>query len=141
MSADYPGMPVTPFCAGAGGVERPCQDEGAVSPVIDMTRYSSGCNEIQDLDIPTEKLPGLGGVILRYTIYLDLPRSNLVYYNWKIRNIVDDCPNQWEGHSFAYSGGDREYVEVASDVSWYAGAYSIQCNRYVRSLVWSIWLL
>ena len=126
MSADYPGMPVTPFCTGAGGLEEPCQSEAAVSPVIDMTRYSSGCNEIQDLDIPPEKLPELGGAILRYTIYMDMPRNNLVFYNWKMRNIVDGCPNQWEGHAYAYSGGDREYVQIDSDVSWYAGAYPVQ---------------
>ena len=126
MSADYPGMPVTPFCTGAGGLEGPCQSEAAVSPVIDMTRYSSGCDEVQDLDIPPEKLPELGGAILRYTIYMDLPRSNLVFYNWKMRSIVDGCPNQWEGHSIAYSGGDREYIQIDSDVSWWAGEYPVQ---------------
>ena len=82
MSSDYPGMPVTPFCKGAGGVEPPCQYVTAYSPEIDITRYSSGCNEVQDADIPAAVLPGLGGTIMRYTVYRDNPLNNLVFYSW-----------------------------------------------------------
>ena len=117
MSDDYPGMPVTPFCAGAGGILPPCQDVTVVSPVIDMTRYSGGCDEVQDQDIPPGKLPELGGVLYRFAVYRDLPMQNLVFYNWAVRNIVDGCPGQWRKRTSVYYGGEREYVQVTQNVS------------------------
>jgi hypothetical protein len=132
MSDDYPGMPVTPFCAGAGGIEEPCQNVQAVSPVIDMTRYSSSCDENQDMDIPGSKLPGLGGSILRFTVYRDLPLSNLVMYCWAVRNIIDGCPGQWQDRaSCAYYGGDRDYIQASMDVSDLVGPLPMQVSLYL----------
>jgi hypothetical protein len=88
----------TPFCKGPGGIEAPCQDEMVVSPVIDLTRYSTGNDEVQDADIPTEDLPELGGILLRYTLYGDLPYENLVFATCFVRDVdpVTGCPGQWE---------------------------------------------
>ena len=123
MSDDYPGMYVTPFCQGAGGVEAPCQNVTVYSPAIDMTRYSSGCDEVQDVDIPPASLPFLGGAVLRFTIYRDLPLSNLVFYNWAVRNLQDGCPGQWQDRSFCYYGDEREYIQISNDISDLVGNY------------------
>jgi len=117
MSSDYPGMPVTPFCKGEAFYEAPCQHVTVNSPEIDMTRYSSGCDEVQDADIPPASLPYLGGAVLKFTIYRDLPLSNLVFYNWAVRIIPDGCPQQWHDRTFVYYGGDKEYIQSSHDVS------------------------
>jgi len=91
----YPGLYITPRCLNGGGTEAPCQDEMAVSPYIDLTRYSSGDNSVQDADIPAGELSNLGGVLLRYTSYLDLPMNNLVFFNYNVRSIINGCPGDW----------------------------------------------
>ena len=85
----------TPFCTGPGGISDPCQDEMAVSPVIDMTMYSTNCNEYQDASIPGGG-SALGGVLLRYAVYVDLPLQNLVFRFYRVRNIVGGCPSVWK---------------------------------------------
>ena len=59
-ASSYPGLYDTPFCNGAGGHEAPCQNEMVVSPVIDMTKYSTAKNNSQDASIPPGDLPLLG---------------------------------------------------------------------------------
>ena len=134
MSDDYPGMPVTPFCAGGSYYLPPCQDITVVSPVIDMTRYSGSCDEVQDLDIPAGKLPELGGVLYRFTVYRDLPLSNLVFYNWAVMNMVDGCPTQWRKRTSVYYGGDREYIQMSHDVSDLISSDQMQCRLTVFDL-------
>jgi hypothetical protein len=95
-STEYPGLYNTPFCKGAGGVEAPCHYEIARSPLIDMRRYTTGKNEIQDAEIPPSKLPDLGGVKYSFTVYGDLPLGSLVFYTWMIREISGGCPWQWQ---------------------------------------------
>ncbi len=88
----------TPFCKGPGGIEPPCQDEMVVSPVIDLTKYSTGNDEVQDADIPAGDLSDLGGIILRYTMYGDLPFQNLVFATCFVRDVdpVTGCPGRWK---------------------------------------------
>jgi hypothetical protein len=102
-STGYPGLYDTPFCKGPGGVKAPCQDEAAVSPVIDLNKYSTGCNEYQDGTIAPADLPLLGGLRLKYTVYVDNPAANLVLWNWEVRGIDDDgCPGPWLSQNFLY---------------------------------------
>ncbi|MCK4539409.1 MAG: T9SS type A sorting domain-containing protein [Candidatus Krumholzibacteria bacterium] len=109
-SLEYPGMYVTPWCEPAFYEEGDiCQREGVMSPVIDMTKYSSGRDEFQDLAISPADQADLGGAILTFTVYGDLPYGNLVYYNWSVRSIVDGCPDQWRDRGFGYGGGHRDY--------------------------------
>lgn len=131
MSDDYPGLPTTPFCAGAGGIEGPCQDVTVVSPPIDLTRYSSGGDEIQDLDIPPAKLPELGGVLYRFTVYRDLPLANMVFYNWAVRNIDDGCPGEWRKRTSMYYGGEGEYQQTTHYVSDLITSDLMQCRLAV----------
>lgn len=94
-STEYPGMFDTPFCLGSGGTELPCQDEMVVSPPIDLTRYTTGRDEVQDGTIPPEDLPNLGGFRLEYSVYTDNPVSNLVFRTKQIRNVENGCPGGW----------------------------------------------
>ena len=126
MSDDYPGMPVTPFCLGGGGLTEPCQNVSVYSPEIDMTRYSGGCDEVQDQEIPPSILPYLGGAVLRFTIYRDLPMENLVFYSWAVRSIENGCPDQWQDRTFAYHGAEQEYVQSSYPVSDLVGEHPIQ---------------
>jgi hypothetical protein len=102
-SSSYPGLYDTPFCEGPGGIEDPCQDEAVVSPIIDLTKYSTGCNSFQDGTIPEGDLPSLGGLRLKYTVYVDNPLNNLVFWNWHIRGFSPSgCPWPWEGEDVIY---------------------------------------
>ncbi|UCF05833.1 MAG: T9SS type A sorting domain-containing protein, partial [bacterium] len=104
-------LPHTPFCAGGGGIEEPCQNEYVLSPVIDMTRYSTNCDEHQDADIPPGELSQLGGSLLKFTVYRDLPVLNCVYYNWMVRSIDENgCPGHWQDRGFGYYGPDKAYI-------------------------------
>ena len=130
-SPDMPGLFDTPFCTGPGGIEAPCQNEAIVSPVIDNTRYSTNSDENQDADIPSADLPELGGTVLRYTVYRDLPLPNLVFYTWHVRSIVGGCPEQWLDRSYVYYGPEKDYLFASHDISDLAGAYPMQIEMGV----------
>jgi hypothetical protein len=141
MSDDYPGLPVTPFCQGGGGLEEPCQNEVAQSPVIDMTRYSTACDETQDADIPPGVLPELGGAVLRFTVYRDNPLANLASYTWEVRPYFDGCPGQWLDREFAYYGSEREYLQLSYDISdMVAGDNPLQIKLKMFDMC-SVWYL
>jgi len=127
-SASYPGLFDTPFCQGPGGITAPCQYEIAISPPIDMTKYSTGENHIQDADIPTEDLDDLGGALLRFTVYRDLPSANNVFYIWHVRNLdpVTLCPSVWLDRNYVYYGPDMDYIFSTEDISLFVGADPIQ---------------
>ncbi|MCU0639915.1 MAG: hypothetical protein MUF59_08605, partial [Candidatus Krumholzibacteria bacterium] len=117
-SADYPGLFNTPFCTGPGGTAAPCQDQSLISPVIDLTMYSSNRDENQNTAIPPAVLPGLGGLVYNFTVYRDLPLSNLVFYTWSIRSLDEEgCPGVWKDRNFVYYGGDKDYIQASNDVS------------------------
>jgi len=127
-SASYPGMYDTPFCQGPGGITAPCQYELAISPQIDMTKYSTLENNVQDADIPVEVLPDLGGAIIRFTVYRDLPSKNNVFYIWHVRNLDPGtgCPSVWKDRNYVYYGPDMDYIHTGQDVSDLVGADPIQ---------------
>ncbi|HSG29041.1 MAG TPA: hypothetical protein VLA34_11215, partial [Candidatus Krumholzibacterium sp.] len=114
----WPGLYSTPFCKGAGGIEAPCQDEMVVSPVIDLAWYSSGRNENQDTPIPPASLPDMGGLILRYSTYYDLPMDNLVFDTWGVRSIDGyGCPGAWRDSGFRYYINHDSYIQNFADIS------------------------
>ncbi len=102
----------TPFCQGEGGVSAPCQDEAVISPPIDMTRYSTNYDEYQDADIPAGDLTNLGGALLKFSVYRDLPIQNLVFYNWQVRDIENGCPGDWMDRGFGYYGADYYHYSM-----------------------------
>lgn len=117
-SSSYPGLFDTPFCLGAGGVEAPCQNELIISPILDMTMYSTNCDENQDAAIPPADLATMGGALLRFTCYRDIPLANLIFYVWHVRNIDEfDCPGQWQDRNYVYYGPDMDYIFTTQDVS------------------------
>jgi hypothetical protein len=128
-SASYPGLFDTPHCKGPGGVEAPCQEEMVMSPVIDMELYSSNCDENQDTPIPPASLPTLGGTLLRFTTYRDLPLANLVFYTWAVRSYdATGCPLQWRDRNYVYYGPDQDYIFTTQDVSDLIEGDAIQVN-------------
>ncbi len=115
-STSYPGLYDTPFCAGTGGREAPCQNELVVSPLIDTRRYSTQRNSVQDGVIPPGELPSLAGYLFRFAVYEDNPLSNLVMYFWYVRNIVGGCPGQWVNRNFIYyCCNDQSWLHNAGD--------------------------
>jgi hypothetical protein len=127
-SSSYPGLYDTPFCSGPGGIEAPCQNEAVVSPVIDLRKYSTGANSLQDGTIPAGDLPSLGGLRLKYTIYVDNPLSNLVLWSWHVRGFNEaGCPDPWQGDDFIYYYWDNGvYGFDTKDLSGFFHGDSIQ---------------
>jgi hypothetical protein len=118
-SSDYPGLFDTPFCKGAGNIEAPCHDEVMISPIIDMTKYSTTPNSVQDANIPGYPFRGdLGGAHLRFTVYRDNPLPNLACYIWGVRNIdpVTGCPGQWLDRNYVYYGPDQDFIQTSQPV-------------------------
>jgi len=113
----YSGLFVTPRCLNGGGFEAPCQADGVISPDIDMTKYSTGFDEVQDADIPSGELAGLGGVLFRFEVYRDLPLANLVFYTWSVRNVIDGCPQAWQDRGYVYYGPDQDYLSSGDIIS------------------------
>jgi hypothetical protein len=124
----------TPFCKGAGRIEAPCQSELVYSPIIDMTRYTTGREEHQDAEIPPGELPGLGGALLHFTVYRDLPIANLVGYEWRVRNIENGCPGPWLSRNITYWGASKDYHFEVEEFGDLVGADSIQVGFRVVDL-------
>ena len=130
----------TPFCKGPGGIEDPCQDEMVVSPVIDLTRYSTGNDEVQDADIPAGDLSDLGGIILRYTMYGDLPFQNLVFASCFVRDVdpVTGCPGRWKWiHYTVYEYA--EYCFMKYDIARFVESDRIQVALGVWDACGDMW--
>ncbi|MDZ7860223.1 MAG: T9SS type A sorting domain-containing protein [Candidatus Krumholzibacteriota bacterium] len=113
----YPGMYVTPRCLNESGTAAPCQNEGIISPPIDMMKYSSTQTHVQDTAIPSADLPKFGGVLFRFQVYRDLPLDNLVFYTWGVRNVEDGCPGSWKDRNYVYYGPDQDYLFTGENVS------------------------
>jgi hypothetical protein len=121
-SGGYPGLYDTPFCAGPGGTSAPCQTESIISPVLDMTKYTTNNSNVQNGTIPPADLPLLGGTYLRFTVYRDMPLANLTFYVWSVRSIdALGCPGAWKDDNFVYYGPDQDYIYITQDVSKYIG--------------------
>jgi hypothetical protein len=106
-SDEYPGLYDTGYCwSDYGGLSWDCQDEMVVSPVIDLTKYSTGGGDVQDADIPPEILADLGGTLIRFTLYGDGHGQHSTRPDWYVRNIDETgCPGPWRQiNQWIYSG-------------------------------------
>jgi hypothetical protein len=141
-SSQYPGLYDTPFCAaGPGHGDAPRQREMIVSPVIDLTKYSTAKNSVQDAQIPSGDLPLMGATWLRFTAYEDLPQDNLVFYNWHVRRVdASGCRGLWNVSDVGFPiTGKPTYVFITEDISRPVGtADSIQVGLVVLDMcgVW-----
>jgi hypothetical protein len=142
-SADYPGFYDTPFCMNSynGWFQSPCQRECVISPVIDLTRFSTGCDEVQNADIPTEDLDNLGGALLRFTTYRDLYVWNMVWYTWEIRNVdpVTGCPGPWLDFNMVFYGDEKAYIYECHDIGSLIESDQIQVRFTVMDTVNDWW--
>jgi hypothetical protein len=141
-SSAYPGLYDTPLCGAAfGRSDGPCQREMIVSPVIDLAKYSSARNSVQDADIPASELPLMGGTWLRFTTYEDLPVENSVYYNCHVRRVdASGCRGLWSVDEEYYPiMGKPSYAFLTKDITAAVGtADSIQIGFVVLDMcdVW-----
>ncbi len=111
-------VPDTPPCITLADGSMLCQNEIVVSPLIDLERYSTGCNETQDVDIPAEDLPELAGCVVRYTMYGDLPIANCVFYSVLVRSVdPSGCPGPWENANMLHYKEDKRYLFGELDIS------------------------
>jgi len=122
----YPGLYDTPFCHGEGGYGGPCQDEMIVSPPIDLARYSSGRDEVQDTAIPPGELGGLHGDRLEYAVYTDLPLENLVFRTQQIRNYDSGCPGRWISPGYIMTGEPAAWQTSGWEIGTYVASDTIQ---------------
>jgi hypothetical protein len=109
----------TPFCRSADWYsEGGCQNEYVMSPVIDMSKYSTAGNNVQDAAIPAGELARLGGATLEYTVYRDLPRANLVFYSVEVypTNSVGCTPGNVIYDWWLYDGADNAYLSLSENV-------------------------
>lgn len=128
----YPGLSVTPFCIVLKCGTEKCQDVLVVSPPIDLTQYSTSCDENQDAAIPQASLPNLGGAQLRFTVYRDLPLENLVFYQWMVRNVgPDGCPGPWKSDGILYWGDESEYLFHTKEIGFHLEENAIQVGLRV----------
>jgi len=83
-------------------------------------------HNVQSGTIPTGDLPLLGGAIIRFTVYRDIPLANLVFYQWHLRMWTGGAwsaacmwrlPGQWLDRNFVYYGPDKDYIYTGEDVS------------------------
>jgi hypothetical protein len=110
-SDDYPLLFDTPFVDQFGK----SQDEMAISPVVDLARYSSGNDNNQDGEIPPGDLQSHSGINLRFRVYRDLPLENQVFYFWRIRSVSDGCPGAWRDRGFYYFNGSSQDQNMSGE--------------------------
>ncbi|HUV35862.1 MAG TPA: T9SS type A sorting domain-containing protein, partial [Patescibacteria group bacterium] len=136
-STGYPGLYDTPFCQGPGGIKAPCQDEMILSPLIDLARYSSASDEVQDMLLPA----GKKDFFLKYEVYADLPLKNLVFYGWSVRNVVAGCPGQWLDRNYLQYSPYAGYQYMVEDISDLVGTDPIQIGMNVVDMcdIWYIY--
>ena len=140
-SPTYPYLFTTPYCIMYGDSPEDwlCQRERVISPIIDLTKYSTGRDENQDADISPEELPNLGGAILRYTIFQDLPLQNLVFPGWDIRDISETgCPGPWENNYFITYYWPYGYVQEAYEIGGLIDSDRIQVSLVCYDMC-SVW--
>ena len=132
-SLEYPGLFETPYLMGSceAGMS---QDEMIVSPVIDLKKYSTARNNVQNGSLPPDELPFLGATWLRFNVYRDLPSYPLVFYFWRVRSIENGCSGPWRDAGLYYSGSERQYIPFAQNVSDLITSDSIQVAVGIRDL-------
>jgi hypothetical protein len=61
---------------------------------------------------PNIAIAGSGSrVVLRFTVYRDMPLDNLIFYVWHVRTIVAGCPGAWRDRNFVYYGGQKDWLQ------------------------------
>ncbi len=105
----YAGLCTTPYCHSWSASR---QNEMVVSPVIDLTKYSTAKNNSQDASFTDGELATLGPAHLSFTVYKDLPPENLVFYMWRVRGVdASGCARLWSAFLGASEPGERPGYE------------------------------
>jgi len=96
---------------GCGDPPQPAQR--VVEYVNIRSQYIS--NEIWSPNIP---ITGTGAkVVLRYTVYRDLPLDNLMFHVWHVRTVsAGGCPTRWRDRNFVYYGDQKDWIQNDNSV-------------------------
>ena len=94
-----------------------------------------------DILSPVVPLVGEGAEIrFAFDVYEDLPFGSLVFYNWRVRSIVDGCAGQWRNKNFVFYGSGRSWGTRVEDIGALIDpeAEAIQVSLGVRDMcgVW-----
>jgi hypothetical protein len=115
-----------PFSLVNRGVSSGSQSGLVISPTIDLNRCSTQRGGVQDRVIPTAELSRLGGCRLRFTVHVDLPYEESIFFVWHIRNIENGKAGAWFDRGFLYYGGDTGYQYFDVSIGDLATSDSIQ---------------
>jgi len=73
-----------------------------------------------DIWSPPIELTGTGGkLLMRYSVYRDLPLDALIFYRARVRAMVDGCWGPWGGTSIT-NGGNGDWLTTTLNVTQYA---------------------
>jgi FlgD Ig-like domain/Right handed beta helix region len=114
----FPVQLALPFTAHPGsGDKRDYLHNEIWSPLIEMGK-----------DVDGLPVPVTGSVTLGLDVYYDLPPSNVVYFRWRVRSMVDGKLGAWRNDGYVYYGGEKVWRRVMFELFPYieAGASHIQ---------------
>jgi hypothetical protein len=104
------------------------------SPFIDFDE------DINGLPVPSTAQT----TVLEFDVYRDLPMENLVFYVWRVRGVIDGCPQPWRTDNYVYYGGGKDWYRHRVSVGGYLepGTQQIQVALGVRDMcyAWGGWL-
>lgn len=114
---EQPAVPYTDVPGSRNGVDY--IDNDVWSPWIDISQDENGTPIVSDL----------GGFLIEYDVYRDLPLDNLVFYRHRVRYIVDGDTTGWEGPFLFHSPGNiPDWFRMTDDITdgYAPGATHIQ---------------
>jgi hypothetical protein len=88
------------------------------SPFIDWDQDEQGAMVPSTADI----------AMLDFDVYRDLVLTNLVFYRWYVRSVVDGCAGNWRTDNYVYYGDRKDWYRHRAQVAGYVepGADQIQ---------------
>lgn len=61
---------------------------------------------------------GIGSQVeLQFDVYRDLDMYGLIFYEWHVRSIVNECPHSWRNRDFIYWGDKQDWFTDTEEVS------------------------
>ena len=77
--------------------------------------------------------------MLEFDVYRDLPLQNLVFYQWFVRNVIDDCPRFWVSANYVYYGDAKDWYRHRESITRHVdpAAQQIQVALRAVDMCWS----
>lgn len=102
----FPAQPAVPFTTNPGSKERTDYLHNEIwSPLIQLGE-----------DVGGFPVPATGSVTLELDVYRDLPLSNVVFFQWRVRSVVDGYLREWRNDSFVYYGAEKQWQRATFEL-------------------------